>query len=237
MPLRSYAKILEVSLRLFLENGYKGATARQIAGAAELSLGLMNHYFSSKADLAATVLRIITRQVITLAEPYIDIEADPLFADALITRSLNEFLLGSRWRRFYLECIEEDIFFRALSQSSITLITAEMKKYGVKLPQDLLSLYGRYVPYNMEKTLVLGKERGSFPNISYEDIPDYIISASVEKFLPAADIAEAVKRARPQAKIIVQQMPLIPNCIDEWIQSNQTAPSPEARSERTEARG
>jgi AcrR family transcriptional regulator len=211
------AKILEVSIRLFLENGYRGTTARQISATAGLSLGLMNHYFSSKADLAATVLRIIARQVILVTEPYIDVALDPLFADTLITRALNEFLLGTRWRQFYIESIEEDVFFRALAQSNLTLITAEMNKYGIELTEDLLSLYGRYAPYNMEKTLVLGKEQGMFPNITYDDIPDYITSASVEKFLPAQDIEEATKRARLYTKRIIKQMPLIPTCVDECI--------------------
>jgi len=181
----------------------------------------MNHYFSSKADLAATVLRIIAKQILLVADPCLDIEADPLFADALVTRALNEFLLNTQWRQFYIESIEEDVFFRALAQSSLILFSAEIKKYGVELTEDLLSLYGRYAPYNMEKTLVLGKEQGMFPHILYEDIPDYILSASLEKFIPASDLADAIKRARPYAKKIIEQMPLIPNCIDEWTVASQ----------------
>jgi AcrR family transcriptional regulator len=49
-------QILEVSLNVFAEKGFKGSSIKNIAGAAGISQGLMYHYFPSKeALLRATV--------------------------------------------------------------------------------------------------------------------------------------------------------------------------------------
>ena len=48
---RTRQRLLDVSLRLFVRQGYAGTTVRDIADAAGLSVGLMFHYFPSKQAL------------------------------------------------------------------------------------------------------------------------------------------------------------------------------------------
>jgi Transcriptional regulator len=47
-------RILVVSKKLFLKNGYRGATTRDIAREAGITLSNLYHYYSSKDDCSAS---------------------------------------------------------------------------------------------------------------------------------------------------------------------------------------
>ena len=49
--------ILEAAAALFLQKGYRKVTTREIAAAANVNLGLIPYYFTSKENLAASVMR------------------------------------------------------------------------------------------------------------------------------------------------------------------------------------
>ncbi len=49
------ARLLQVAMRLFAEKGYDGVTVRDIAAAASVSVGLINHHFGSKEGLREAV--------------------------------------------------------------------------------------------------------------------------------------------------------------------------------------
>ena len=51
------ADILAAAERLFAERGVLGVSVRDVAGAAGVTHGLVHHYFGSKDDLAAEVIR------------------------------------------------------------------------------------------------------------------------------------------------------------------------------------
>ncbi|MCU0494988.1 MAG: TetR/AcrR family transcriptional regulator [Chloroflexaceae bacterium] len=68
---RTREHILETALRLFVEKGYESTTMRDIAAAAETSLGLTYRYFSRKEDL---VIAIYQRQTEELMQ---DVQALP----------------------------------------------------------------------------------------------------------------------------------------------------------------
>ncbi len=52
-------KILDTAYQLFVKNGYRGVTNRDIAAAADVNLGLITYYFGSKENLANRVLMLI----------------------------------------------------------------------------------------------------------------------------------------------------------------------------------
>lgn len=52
-------KILDTAYQLFIKNGYRGVTNRDIAAAADVNLGLITYYFGSKENLANRVLMLI----------------------------------------------------------------------------------------------------------------------------------------------------------------------------------
>jgi AcrR family transcriptional regulator len=49
-------QILEVALKLFAEKGVEGTTIKQIAERADISAGLLYHYFKGKSDLLKEVI-------------------------------------------------------------------------------------------------------------------------------------------------------------------------------------
>lgn len=49
------ARLLSVAMKLFAEKGYDGVTVRDIAAAADVSVGLLNHHYGSKEGLRAAV--------------------------------------------------------------------------------------------------------------------------------------------------------------------------------------
>lgn len=55
-------RLVEVAMRLFAEKGFDGVTVRDIAAAAGVSVGLINHHFGSKEGLREAVDRHFMRQ-------------------------------------------------------------------------------------------------------------------------------------------------------------------------------
>src|SRR4051812_12620422 len=56
-------RIIDTALQLFAAKGYEGTTMRDIAAAAECSLGLTYRYFASKEDLALELYRWLAIQL------------------------------------------------------------------------------------------------------------------------------------------------------------------------------
>lgn len=48
-------KIIDVSRELFIKNGFRGTTVRDIAAAADVSVAMVNYYFQSKHKLFETI--------------------------------------------------------------------------------------------------------------------------------------------------------------------------------------
>ena len=53
-------RILTVSKKLFLKNGYRGATTRDIAQGAGITLSNLYHYYTSKDDLFCSLVKPVT---------------------------------------------------------------------------------------------------------------------------------------------------------------------------------
>ena len=55
-------RLIKVAMALFAERGFDGVTVRDIATAAGVSVGLMNHHFGSKEGLRTAVDRYFLSQ-------------------------------------------------------------------------------------------------------------------------------------------------------------------------------
>lgn len=55
-------RLVQVAMRLFAEKGFDGVTVRDIAAAADVSVGLINHHFGSKDGLREAVDRYFLAQ-------------------------------------------------------------------------------------------------------------------------------------------------------------------------------
>lgn len=54
-PTKGRDRLIMVAMQLFAERGFDGVTVRDIAKAADVSIGLINHHFDSKEGLRAAV--------------------------------------------------------------------------------------------------------------------------------------------------------------------------------------
>jgi AcrR family transcriptional regulator len=66
--LTARARIRDAALQLFAERGMHGATLRDIAKAADVSLGLVRHHFGSKEDLRAACDSYALDQIMRIKE-------------------------------------------------------------------------------------------------------------------------------------------------------------------------
>ncbi|MCC8027568.1 MAG: TetR/AcrR family transcriptional regulator [Clostridium sp.] len=205
---QSASGILCAAIGLFEENGYSQTSMRQIAVASEVSPGLINHHFGSKARLGALTFDVIVSMLSESIDKLMDKYDEPVLYDAVITRLTNLYLLGGIYRQFYIDCLVEDIFWSFLSDRSVDTLFRIMKKEGrPSLSEDELNLYGKYLPYSIEKTLILNKEQGMFQTISYDRVPDYILRTELERFVDSFTISTALEYSRKYCDQILAELP------------------------------
>ncbi len=195
------------AMNLFQENGYSNTNVRQIAERANLSLGLVNHYFESKRNLGYLVLKALISYVVKQTTEHLkDQPDDLLLLDAVETRAVNYYLSRGPFRQFYLDTLEEDIFFHYLENLSSCVLEKFQKVYGFSISRDMALLYGRYVPYMIEKTLVLKKTQGLFTSISDDDVPYHIFSSTYSRYIPQDVLLTADNNAREIVPKILKKL-------------------------------
>ena len=202
----SIDSIFLAAMDLFRENGYIKTNIRQISERAGVSLGLVNHYFGSKRDLGYAVLETLIKYVMLHTEEYLGDRKDPLLTDATETRAVNLYLMSGPFRQFYMDTLEEDIFFSYLEHRPDYLVEQLQDVYGYTISHDMALLYSRYIPYMVEKTLVLKKNEGLFPSIDDEEIPYRIFISTYAGLVPQQVLAETDRCARALAPQIVKDL-------------------------------
>lgn len=207
MKNEKYQDIFRTSHLFFLQQGYETTTIRQISEHASVSLGLINHFFHSKQDLAGLMLDMLFSYSTHCCDSFFLCQDDPLLHTALCTRVNTLYLTRGKYHRFYLDSLKYDIFFQKLEKTPNTSLYELAEIHNFPVNDDLFLLYGKYVPYNYEKTLILNKESGLFPSIPYEEIPDYIIISKFEHFLDRKILDEALSKSHSIASQVLETMP------------------------------
>lgn len=200
------------AMDLFREYGYDAVSIRMLADHADISLGLVNHYFGSKRNLAYIVLEKLIQYVILHVNEYVENTPENiLLHDAVDTRVVNVYLREGAFRQFYLDTLNEDIFFNYLENRSTLILKQLQESYHFTITEDMDLLYSRYIPYIVEKTLILKKKEGLFPSISYEDIPYHIFSSTYVGRVPMELLENYDKKAREIAPEILASLAPIPS--------------------------
>ena len=185
---QSIFNIMCAALTLFRENGFRDTNVRQIAERAEISLGMVNHYFGSKEALGAQLLSLLDTYAVGSLKGHLSFPADPILYDLVSVRVLFEFMSTHGYWSFYLDSLRYDFFFKHLFSHPPVLIDELKRIYHFEASQDAILLYSKYMPYMMEKTVILKKAEGLFPTIPYEEVPYMICHAAMSHFIPEADI-------------------------------------------------
>lgn len=213
---QSINQIFRTAMDLFRENGYENTNIRQLATKADVSLGLINHYFGSKRNLAYHVLESLIQYAMLKTKKYIEENNinDELLYDAVATRVVNVFLSQGPFRQFYLDSLKEDIFFNYLENHSQLLLKKLQSEYDFEVTDDIALLYGHYIPFIVEKTLYLKRNEGLFTSISEEDIPFQIFNSTYAGRIPQEILENCDLKAREFTPVIIKTMSSIPTIED-----------------------
>lgn len=213
---QSMNQIFLTAMELFRENGYENTNIRQLATKADVSLGLVNHYFGSKRNLAYHVLESLIQYAMLKTKKYIEDNNinDELLYDAVATRVVNVYLSQGPYRKFYLDSLKEDIFFNYLENHSQLLLKKLQKEYDFEVSDDIALLYGHYIPFIVEKTLYLKRNEGLFTSIPEDDIPFQIFNSTYAGRIPQHILEECDTKARKFTPIILKTISPIPSIED-----------------------
>lgn len=208
-------QILKQSARLFRDNGFEATSVRQIAEEAGTSASMINHYFGSKDYLGAQVLSLLASYAHSAAQPYVSPEKDPILYDLTISRMLFSYLFTNGYLKFYQDSLKSDFFFRFLDSKPTRLAEELSKFYSFEYTPDEATLYCRYMPYMLEKTLILKKAEGMFTSLDYFRIPCMISTMGMSHFIPEEEILLRDPEAR---QICAQVLPSLHALVpDSWI--------------------
>lgn len=204
--------IVKTAMKLFRENGFDATSIREIASAADVSLGMVNHYFGNKEFLGTQCLSILSEYSTRRLDEIVSIETDTILYDLVGTRAFFLFLHRNGYSKLYTDSLKNDFFFKYLSEKPTILIDLLKKDYPIAATADEIQLYARYMPYMMEKTLVLKKEVGLFTSIDYERIPYLIVVTAMNHFIPEQDVASRDPEAiRIADELIAPLSPVVPD--------------------------
>ncbi|GAB1476498.1 hypothetical protein MASR2M70_13320 [Bacillota bacterium] len=206
--------ILYHSNKLFLSQGYIEATMRQIAEAADVSLGLATYHYKTKRLIAVTVLVKYLNYLKGILAKELPPGSDPMVRSAAMIHLCNTFFMAEPRRNFFLQCLEKDIYMESIKSLGNEAMSEIAAAHHLNVSSDLLLLFDNYIPPAVERILILEKEKGGFPNISYEDIPDIVFSITVERYVDKELIKKAAAEGSVTARSLLCQ---IPQDIDEIL--------------------
>ncbi len=207
MPGKREEEILFHANRLFISSGYESTTMRQIAQAAQVSLGLTTYHYKGKRQVAVVILGRYLQYLKHTLEPLVDSKKDPLFASSAMVHLTNSFFMGFPCRQFYLDCLENEIYAEAICTQGHQSMCNIARVYEYGDSDDMLELFDNYITTAVEKILIIGKERGEFKNTPYERVPEIVFSVSVDHFLSEDIIRSAVEQGRAIAQRALASIP------------------------------
>lgn len=201
------SRILYCSNKLFLCTGYAATTMRQIAEETGTSLGLATYHFKSKEKIAVRVMEGYLHYLKQQLGRQLVARKQPLVHSAAMVRLCIDFFMSHPCKQFYLDCLKQEIYMEAIQNLGNQGLGFIAEAHDVDVSPDLLLLFDNYIPPSVEKILILEKEKGGFPGISYDEIPDIVFSVSVEKYLDKKEIAEAAKIGKEVSHEVLAGIP------------------------------
>lgn len=155
--------ILASANKLFIEQGYKATTMRQVSDDAGVSLGLIGYYYKSKRQLAVRILTLYISYLKKELAKYVDITQNPLLHSAALVRICIEFFYRPIYRNFYLEALAYDIYMESIQSLGNMAGQKIGQAYNTKLSDDIMLLYDNYIPPVLKKFLSSIKRTANSP--------------------------------------------------------------------------
>ena len=203
---RGIYSILKTALPLFRTAGFDCTSVRMIAQGAGNTPAMINHYFGSKECLGAQVMDLISSYVTAKIPDVVSYDEDPVLSDLLWNRMMFTWLNENGYGNLYKDSLKNDFFFNFMDSHPTHLIGALSKAYGFSYTEDEAVLYGLYLPYMMEKTLILKKEEGKLSSIPYDSVPYYIASSAMSHFIPEEEIGKRNQKSIELCRELMLQL-------------------------------
>jgi AcrR family transcriptional regulator len=141
-------QIMDTALKVFAEKGFRGTSIKDIAEAAEISQGLMYHYFASKGDLLKATIEYYSF-LPELRRILADKENQP--ADKVLKEIANKFLDMLEAKKSLVKILIRDVAF----DPEVSDAWANLCQEGVLLLKKYIDgriNSGEFRPHNSEVT-------------------------------------------------------------------------------------
>ena len=166
--------IIQTAKELFLSQGFKKTTTREIAEKASVNLGLIPYYFKKKEELARIVYQGIMRDLINLEE----MESYPA------TNSIQRFFLYYALVQhhmlseqgvfpLYIELIYEDVVAIEPQPYTFDLVRQVIEEYGLRVNEIELDTYVHMMK-GVERRLTVRKLRKKI-DLTYMQINELLV--------------------------------------------------------------
>ena len=169
-------EILKVSRGFFIEQGYEKTSMRQIAAAADVSLGLVAYHFKTKRDIALEIVQRMYHRFAAFAKMYVNRHRNPILYSGLLV-NLNYMVFSSeKYEAFYRDILRNDILLDVIAQSGVETYMSIRDNYRPYLSDEeaeKMGWYGNFISVSMARTLVLYDEslemmEGSIPDVIFK---------------------------------------------------------------------
>lgn len=204
-------EILNVSRKFFIEQGYEKTSMRQIAAAADVSLGLVAYHFKTKRDIALEIVQRMYHRFAAFAEMYVNRHRNPILYSGLLV-NLNYMVLSSeKYEAFYRDILRNDILLDVIAKSGVETYMSIRDNYRQDLSDEeaeKMGWYGNFISVSMERTLVLYDDslemmEGSIPDVIFKSymglwrFPD-VDRIMDEVCIESQKLAEKILREHPE---------------------------------------
>lgn len=195
--------ILATAGALFLTQGYRDTSMRELAAQCDIGLGLITYYFKSKRELAKSCLQHHFQKIEASVNAAAPFSSDVLLYHATYLRYANKYFMHPKRRQLYYELLEEGIYSDYIYETVPHTLHELNTVFQAGLSEDYVLLYGNYVPMDLEKTLVLKKRDGLFRQISEDEIPTIVFENAVSHLVRDVAVTE---RAVEQSIVLCEKL-------------------------------
>ena len=169
-------EILKVSREFFIEQGYEKTSMRQIAAAADVSLGLVAYHFKTKRDIALEIVQRMYHRFAAFAKMYVSRHKKPILYSGLLVNLKYMVFSSEKYEAFYRDILRNDILLDVIAKSGVETYMSIRDNYRPDLTDEeaeKMGWYGNFISVSMERTLVLYDDslemiEGSIPDVIFK---------------------------------------------------------------------
>lgn len=193
--------IMKSAVKLFLQQGYRNTSLRQIAQVSESSASLSVYHFGTKQAIAVAYINEKMHVLRKALMEKVDIRTNPELFCCTFVRLHQSVMASPLFCRFYHELIEEGVFQTIFfeNDNGINVSDLILAKRQVIFPANLHTFYSHYITPGIELAVWLSEPEKA-PCDEKLDIPFRTFMGSI--YVPKEEV-DAYCR---QGKILVEQL-------------------------------